>query len=208
MEPSRSVEEAGHIAPTAEPTDEDRGWMLRASLASMTHGLTAGGPLLPRPDEIPQSLRASRGAFVTLEVSGTLNGCIGNLSPETPLGLLVPQLAWSAAFDDPRLPRLTSDDLPRLHVEISLLSALEPIPAASPQELLSHVQAGVHGVFVEAGPFSATLLPAVWEHVPAPCDFLAILMHKSGAPAGFWPRDLRAFRYTSVSFGAMASELA
>ena len=105
---------------------------LDALFALVDLGVRAGLAGDPAPTVDPANLapglRESKGVFVTLEVVGDLNGCIGSIVPEAPLGVAVPRLAWAAAFDDPRLPPLTVAEYPSLEIKLSLIGPLEPVP--------------------------------------------------------------------------------
>jgi AmmeMemoRadiSam system protein A len=154
------------------------------------------------------SLRERTGAFVTLEVAGELNGCIGTIEATEPLGAAVARLAWAAAFDDPRLPALTVDDYRELEFKLSLLSALEPLPAASESELVAALRPGVDGLVIRAGRAQGTFLPAVWEKLPDPLTFVRHLEDKAGLRPGRWPAGLRAWRYTAAEHRRRASDIA
>ena len=59
--------------------------------------------------------------FVTLTEDGDLRGCIGTLDARRPLYRAVAATAISAALDDPRFAPVSADELPAIHVEISVL---------------------------------------------------------------------------------------
>ncbi len=101
--------------------------------------------------------------FVTLRPGGDLRGCIGSLEPRRPLVEDVEANAVSAAFRDPRFRPLHLAELDRTHVEVSLLSPLEPIAFQDEQQALAQIDPGVHGVTFEYGYHKSTFLPQVWE---------------------------------------------
>ncbi|MFQ5556553.1 MAG: AmmeMemoRadiSam system protein A, partial [Acidimicrobiales bacterium] len=140
----------------------------------------------------------------TLTVDGALNGCIGTIEAAEPLGQAVARLARAAAFSDPRLPALTHEEYSLLDIEISILSPLSPIPAASRAELLAGLRPGIDGLVIEEGGARALFLPTVWEQLPEPDDFLDHLHHKAGIAAEPWPPDLRAFRFITQIFSRHA----
>ena len=142
-----------------------------------------------------------RGVFVTLHVDGELNGCIGTIEPDEPLAAAVARRAWDAAFADPRLPRLRTDDWDRLHIEISVLSPLERLDVRSFDELLAAITPGVDGLMITAGSRRGTFLPSVWEQLPDPRQFLDQLWRKAGLTPGTWPEGLVVERYRTQSFG-------
>ena len=140
-------------------------------------------------------LREPGASFVTLHLDDELRGCIGTIDPHRPLGQDVAWNARAAAYRDPRFPPVSAVELPRLQVEVSVLSPREPLPAASEAEALSKLRPGIDGIALEYGAMSATFLPQVWESLPEPADFLGHLRRKAGLPARFWHPDVRLSRY-------------
>lgn len=196
------------MAPSLSPDDLD------ALFALADLGVRAGlaGDGVPRVD--PAGLRPAllerRGAFVTLEVSGALNGCIGSVVPAEPVGVAVPTLAWRAAVADPRLPPLTPEDYLSLVVKLSLIGPLEPIPARSAADLAAALRPGVDGLLVRGGTANATFLPAVWRKLDDddPATFLRHLWAKAGLPPGNWPPGMEAWRYESADHRRRAVDIA
>lgn len=165
-----------------------------------------GGRRPPPPqldgDGVPPELRAPGSAFVTVTVAGDLNGCIGTLDADEPLGAAVNRLAWDAAFADPRLPRLRVDDLPHAAVKISVLGPLEPLAGvATEDDLVRALRPGVDGLLLVAGAHRATFLPAVWATLPDPADFVRHLEVKAGLRPGRLPADAECFRYEVAEIG-------
>lgn len=66
-------------------------------------------------------------------------------------------MARAAAFEDPRFRPLTADELPRVRIEISVLSPLRRIRSADEFRL------GRHGIFMVKGRHQGTFLPQVAE---------------------------------------------
>jgi AmmeMemoRadiSam system protein A len=181
------------MAPSLSPDDID------ALFGLADLGVRAGlaGEGVPRVDPagLRPAIRAPQGVFVTLEVSGALNGCIGSVVPAEPLGVAVPALAWRAAFADPRLPPLTADDYPSLQFKLSLISPPELMPVTSEAELAAELRPGVDGLLIRWGTGNATFLPAVWKKLPDVRTFLRRLWAKAGLRPGQWPRGMEAWRY-------------
>jgi len=140
-------------------------------------------------------LRAPGATFVTLTQRGDLRGCIGSLAAHRPLHQDVEANALAAAFRDPRFAPLQRHELDITRVEVSLLSAAQPMQFSSEAEALSLLQPGEDGVILETGRYRSTFLPQVWEQLPTPEAFLAQLKRKAGLPADFWSDDLRLSRY-------------
>ncbi len=59
---------------------------------------------------------------------------------------------------------------------------------------------GVDGLILEEGNHRGTFLPAVWESLPSPEDFLRQLKQKAGLPVDYWSNNIRVKRYTTESF--------
>lgn len=107
--------------------------------------------------------------FVTLMREGKLRGCVGTVSAETPLVQTVGRMALQSAFEDPRFPPLSEEELSGLSVELSVLSPMRRV--ASPNE----IEPGKHGVHVRRGGRSGLFLPQVWEELPEKEAFMTEL---------------------------------
>ena len=159
------------------------------------------------PVDVPASgvLAEPHGVFVTLRTGGELRGCIGTGRPSSPLVLGVAEYARAAASRDPRFPRLRSEELEELEVEISVLSGLRPLPA-DPQAVLRFCQPGVHGISLALGNRRGLLLPQVADHWGMDAEsFLNGVAEKAGARSDAW-RDpaARLEVFTVTSFSAPA----
>jgi AmmeMemoRadiSam system protein A len=133
--------------------------------------------------------------FVTLHIDGELRGCIGSLQAELPLRVDVARNARTAARSDPRFAPVTADELQRLSIEVSLLSAAEPLTFTDEADLLRQVEARRDGLVFEYGRQRSTFLPQVWEQLPGARDFLHHLKTKAGLPPDFWADGIRVSRY-------------
>lgn len=138
--------------------------------------------------------------FVTLKLDGELRGCIGSLEPRRALAEDVAQNALAAAYRDPRFPPVGREERRRLEVEVSVLSAPEPMAAATEAEVIARLRPGVDGVVLEFGDLRSTFLPQVWESLPDPVEFLGELKRKAGLPRSFWDHRVRVSRYTVEKF--------
>lgn len=145
-------------------------------------------------------LRHPGAAFVTLHLDGELRGCIGSIEAHRPLGEDVARNARAAAYRDPRFPPVSPGEIPRLQVEVSVLSPREPLPAASERDALAQMRPGIDGICLDYGEMRSTFLPQVWESLPEPVEFLGELKRKAGLPRTFWHPDLRLSRYTVDKF--------
>ncbi|AHE98116.1 hypothetical protein THITH_07400 [Thioalkalivibrio paradoxus ARh 1] len=147
------------------------------------------------PSREPPALRRPGATFVTLRRAGRLRGCIGTLEATRPLIEDVAYNAFAAARHDPRFPPLTTNEIAGLELSIAALGQQEPLAPTSRTALLETLRAGVDGLVVRSGLRRATFLPAVWEQLPEPGDFVDALWEKAGLPSATWPDDLRLSRY-------------
>lgn len=169
------------------------------AVATITTALVDGVRCIPRVEDLSGRLAAPAATFVTLERNSRLLGCVGTLDARLPLAIDVAEHALAAAFDDPRVPAVTHDDLAEMSVKVSVLSASSPIPARSFDESRAVVRPGVDGVTVEHGrAHRATLLPSVWEKVADVDEFLDALWLKAGLRPRTWPPGIRVSRYTTT----------
>lgn len=180
---------------------ESRNRLLGIARQSIHCGLAERRALTvaPLPDH-GDPLSAVNGVFVTLTQQSNLRGCIGSLEGTAPLAQAVADAAYSAAFRDPRFPVLAASECARTRVEISVLSALEPMVVTGRGHLLETLVPGQDGLVLEDGYHRSTFLPKVWEQLPEPETFLGQLLLKAGLPADHWSSSMRVMRYTSLSF--------
>jgi hypothetical protein len=174
--------------------------LLELARASIRHGLTHHRPLAVDPAAYPPALRAERAAFVTLNRGGRLRGCIGHLEACQPLVQDVAENAYAAAFRDPRFPPLTPDEFEEIAIHVSVLTVPEPLEIASEDDLITRLRPGVDGLILEDGLHRGTFLPAVWDSLPRPAQFVGQLKLKAGLPLGYWSDRIRVSRYTTESF--------
>jgi AmmeMemoRadiSam system protein A len=133
-----------------------------------------------------EALGVRSGTFVTLKIGGQLRGCIGSLVGREPLTEGVRSNAINAAFHDPRFRRLTNKELDRVSIEVSVLTAPQPLEYSGPDDLIAKLRPGIDGVTLRRGAAGSTFLPQVWEQLPDPGSFLSHLCQKAGWPADAW----------------------
>jgi len=127
-------------------------------------------------------LNEPMGAFVTLHERGQLRGCIGNMIGRGPLYQTVTDMAVEAATGDPRFPQVSSGEMDKIDIEISVLSPLKRVKS------YEEVKIPGHGVLVRRGFSSGVYLPQVatetgWNRE----EFLTSLCgHKAGLPPDAW----------------------
>ena len=140
-------------------------------------------------------LRDPGASFVTLRRQGDLRGCVGSVRAYRPLFEDVWSNARASAFRDTRFPQVEAWEMPEISVEISLLSAPEPVACSCEEDALRLLRPGVDGVIFEYEEHRSTFLPQVWEQLPDPRDFLDHLRIKAGLRRGFWAPEVRLQRY-------------
>ncbi len=171
-----------------------RGFLLqlaREAIAARLEGL-------PRPSTRPGEpvLLEHRGAFVTLTIDRRLRGCIGHVEAVSPLWLAVRDNAVAAAFRDPRFGPLTADEMPDIHIEISVLTPMTPTS-------WDDIVVGRDGILIERGPARALLLPQVAVEYGWDAEtFLDATCRKAGLAAGSWrDPDTRVSTFRAEVFG-------
>lgn len=157
-------------------------------LARQAVQAAASGTALPEPDPVEFSprLAAPGVVFVTLTRQGELRGCVGALEAYQPLVLDVCEHAAAAARRDFRFFPVLPEELPEIQIEISRLTAPQPLEYSQPQDLPDRLRPGVDGVVLVYQGRRATFLPQVWEKLPDPEEFLSHLCMKMGAAAELW----------------------
>lgn len=182
-------------------TDEQHQFLLDLAQRSIAHGLNQRAPLPVALESLAPELRRLAACFVTLEKHGRLCGCIGVLEPVRPLAEDVAQNAYAAAFSDPRFQPVAADELGELEVHISVLGEPSAMDIATEAELIEQLRPGVDGLILQEGTRRATFLPAVWESLPEPRQFVAHLKQKGGWPRNYWSSQIKAYRYQTEQFG-------
>ena len=155
--------------------------------------------------EITENLKTKSGVFVTLHIQTKrgkkLRGCIGNITSNTPLYKLVPKIAQSSAFRDPRFSPITKKELDTITISITVLTPPEPIKS------YHDIVIGKHGVtlekIVDKTKKGAVFLPQVapgegWD-VPTMLEHLSI---KAGLPKDAWQdKDCKFKVFEGFEFG-------
>ena len=144
----------------------------------------------------PQWLQRQGACFITLTRDARLRGCVGTLRAHRALADDVKANAVAAAFRDPRFPPITAEEFATIALEISVLSALEPMRFDDEPDALRQLRRGIDGLVFEYGHHTSTFLPQVWEDFNEPTEFVAHLKYKSGLPPDFWDSAVKLSRYT------------
>ena len=180
--------------------EEDRKTLLELSGAAISHELYQYVPLEVDPQAYVPAIREIGAAFVTLQIEGTLRGCIGTLEAHRPLVVDVARNAGAAAFADPRFERLSRSEFERIDIHISVLSPAQNIDFFAEADLLSKIRPHTDGLVLSDGPRRGTFLPDVWRNFPEPKQFLCQLKLKAGLAPDHWSDTIKVQRYTTESF--------
>ena len=191
-----SSTEAGGALDTAE-----RMALLRIARAAIGDGLSGARPRALELDQYAAALRAPAATFVTLELYGELRGCVGTLEAFQPIVVDTAENAYAAAYRDPRFPALCASEFERLDIHISVLSPPEPLAFTSEQDLIRQLRPGIDGLILRERSRCGTFLPAVWDSVADPREFLRHLKIKAGLLPDYWSDALVVSRYTALLIG-------
>jgi AmmeMemoRadiSam system protein B/AmmeMemoRadiSam system protein A len=168
---------------------------------TIEEALRTGRQALPSPLSLDEDLRDSGAAFVTLTsgTTGQLLGCVGSLEANRALGVDVAAHALDAAFHDQRFEPLSTAQAADMRIEVSVLGPLEELPVTGYENLVAQVPEG-RGLYICAGGYRATFLPAVWRQLPARASFVASLWRKAGLVPGTWPNGMRVYTYEVAEY--------
>ncbi|MGH8237012.1 MAG: AmmeMemoRadiSam system protein A [Steroidobacteraceae bacterium] len=181
--------------------------LARASIYSALSNGRNSGEFVPfTASALPDALTVRRSSFVTLHLNHELRGCCGTLDAPRPLAEDVWRNAWAAAFSDYRFPPLTAAEWPQVSLHLSLLTRPEPLEVTNEAQLLTLLRPAIDGLILESATGRATFLPAVWEQIPDPAQFVRQLKMKAGWPVTYWSNRVRCFRYATESFGEESLE--
>lgn len=163
--------------------------LARDAIRSRLEGFT---PALPTD---PAFLN-KKGVFVSLHIQGELRGCIGYIIGHKSIRDSVLEMAQAAAFQDPRFPAVTLQDLELLDIEISILDDLIPIQNAA------DIKIGRDGLYIQHPHGSGLLLPQVAVEWRWDADeFLHQVCRKAGLPKhALQDGTARLFRFEALIF--------
>ena len=169
-------------APAAQalpPTPSDKKLMLAVARETIRRYLDT--QTVPLARGFSPSLDRPQGVFVTLKKHGELRGCIGQMTPDRPLRVLVGSMALAAAFQDQRFSKVRANELKDLEIEISVLTPFKEVPGPSA------IVVGRDGVLLQKDRRSAVFLPQVATEEGWTRDqMLDNLCLKAGLTEGCW----------------------
>jgi len=153
----RDAPEIPQDANAPELTEQDRQQLLILARRTMVYALK--NQRLPQESElgvtVSSAMKPPRAAFVTLKKDSQLRGCIGDIFPQRPLYKSVMLNAIHACIHDRRFPPVTEAECEDITIEISALTAPEPVASAE------QIRIGIDGVVLNKDDRSAVFLPQV-----------------------------------------------
>lgn len=166
-----------------ELNKEEQSTALRIARDTLEQWVSKRKPIddVEKKYDITETLKDSRGVFVTLTIKGELRGCIGYVTGREPLYKGIIDNAINASTYDPRFSPVEKDELDSIDIEISVMTPL--VKAESAEE----IQVGVHGLMMKNGMRSGLLLPQVpvewgWNRQ----EFLEHTCQKAGMNSNCW----------------------
>lgn len=162
-----------------EYSKEDGSKLLKLARESIQEEFSKTPPKFPAGKQFKQA----RGIFCTLKKNNNLRGCIGFPLPSYPIAEAVYQAAKSAAFQDPRFPPLTEDELKEIKIELSILTL--------PQDTeIKEIKLGEDGLICDYHGYQGLLLPQVAsENNFSKVKFLECLCNKASLPKDAWSKQ-------------------
>lgn len=182
------------VLPKLAYTEQERTYLLE--LAHSVIETTASGQKAEVPLPPTAKLEKKRGAFVTLNKNGRLRGCIGLVQARQPLFQAIAEMAHAAAFEDPRFPPVTAEEVPQLELEISVMSPLVLVTD------IDEILVGRDGLLIRMDTHSGLLLPQVatenkWDQM----TFLEQTCLKAGLPKNsFKEKHAQIYKFTVDKF--------
>jgi AmmeMemoRadiSam system protein B/AmmeMemoRadiSam system protein A len=145
---------------------------------------------------VSDEMSCARAAFVTLKKNHRLRGCIGDIFPRQPLYKSVIVNGINAGVNDRRFPPVTKAECNDIRIEISALTA--PNPIASSEE----IRIGIDGVVLNKDGRSSVFLPQVateqgWDVN----QMLTQLSLKAGLAGDAWKEGANFLVFQADVFG-------
>ena len=138
-------------------------------------------------EKFENSFSFNSGVFVTLNDESGLRGCIGFPLPDKKLYIALKDAAIAAATEDPRFPKVESEELDKIIFEVTVLTPPHEIKVDDPKDFPSKINVGQDGLIVKFGLNSGLLLPQVpveygWNSE----EFLHHTCEKAQLPKDIW----------------------
>jgi len=184
--------------PELELTEDDKKQLLALARKTIVSALRT--QRVPQASElgvsISDAMKCPRAAFVTLKKHSQLRGCIGDIFPQRPLYKSVIRNAINACVNDRRFLPVTEEECNDITIEISALTAPEPVASSS------DIRIGIDGVVLSKNGRSAVFLPQVapeqgWDVE----QMLTQLSLKARLPADAWKEGTSFLVFQADVFG-------
>ncbi len=184
--------------PELELTEDDKKQLLALARKTIVSALRT--QRVPQASElgvsISDAMSCPRAAFVTLKKHSQLRGCIGDIFPQRPLYKSVIRNAINACVNDRRFLPVTEEECNDITIEISALTAPEPVASSS------DIRIGIDGVVLSKNGRSAVFLPQVapeqgWDVE----QMLTQLSLKARLPADAWKEGTSFLVFQADVFG-------
>jgi AmmeMemoRadiSam system protein B/AmmeMemoRadiSam system protein A len=184
--------------PELELTEDDKKQLLALARKTIVSALRT--QRVPQASELGVSISSAmkypRAVFVTLKKHSQLRGCIGDIFPQRPLYKSVIRNAINACFNDRRFLPVTEEECNDITIEISALTAPEPVASSS------DIRVGIDGVVLSKDGRSAVFLPQVapeqgWDVN----QMLTQLSLKAQLPADAWKEGASFLVFQADVFG-------
>jgi len=184
--------------PELELTEDDKTQLLALARKTIVSALRT--QRVPQASELGVSIsgamKCPRAAFVTLKKHSQLRGCIGDIFPQRPLYKSVIRNAINACVNDRRFLPVTEEECNDITIEISALTAPEPVASAD------DIRIGIDGVVLSKDGRSAVFLPQVapeqgWDVN----QMLTQLSLKAQLPADAWKEGASFLVFQADVFG-------
>ncbi len=134
---------------------KDKDKLLQIARQTIEEYIRYGKKISINESSLSDILKTKCGVFVTLHKNNMLRGCIGRFNDTDPLFIIVQKMAISASSQDPRFPAVTTEELDKIKIEISVLTPLKKINSIDEFILKKH------GIYIKKWHSSGTFLPQV-----------------------------------------------
>nr|WP_268840316.1 AmmeMemoRadiSam system protein A [Photobacterium iliopiscarium] len=153
----------------------------------------------PKLEHYTRKMLQPAACFVTLEVNGQLQGCIGSTIATKPLILEMHNKAIGSAYEDRRFMPLAEDQLNDLSIEVEVLSPLVVQPFTTEADLFEYLSHNKQGVLLTDRHVQTIVLPSAWRRGLSTLQFIQLLKQKAGWPANYWSDTMVIKTFTTCA---------
>jgi uncharacterized protein len=186
-------------------SDDEGKFIINLARNTVKTYLETGKTIKP-PKDTPKKFFEKCGVFVTISTlrrgKKDLRGCIGYPYPTNPLVEAVIDAAINSSTQDPRFPSMLLSELDKVVFEVSVLTPPETVIVEKPEEYITKIKVGEHGLIVEKGFYKGLLLPQVpvewgWGEE----EFLCQCCVKAGLSPDSWlTKGTKIYKFTAIVF--------